>query len=84
MPCEACLEYSNNAAHHIITKARNGGDDAWNLMTLCFKCHRYWHDNPFDEVIFKLGLMENLISRGFMYDSNTKKLYREKRYEHCD
>lgn len=76
-PCEICKSHRNNSAHHIITRARQGGDHQWNLITLCFDHHREIHDKPLSEFIekypFALKLFED---RGFIWDDNFKRLYR--------
>lgn len=66
LPCEACGLYKNNAAHHIVTRARNGGDYPFNLMTLCFFDHREWHDRG-PAFMFKKypHLIKNITDRGF-------------------
>ncbi len=30
--------------HHILPRARGGGNDAKNLVTLCSRCHQLWHE----------------------------------------
>lgn len=29
--------------HHIKTRGSGGGDDPWNILPLCRKCHQLWH-----------------------------------------
>lgn len=55
--CQACGSWGvidsqgnpTNEAHHIQTQGRHGGDDWWNVLTLCFECHTgadwAWHRN---------------------------------------
>lgn len=75
--CEMCGQKNNNAAHHIITKARQGGDYDWNLMTLCFPCHRDWHDKGIRFMLEKFNhLHDRLMRRGFDFDEYSGKLYR--------
>ena len=71
-------QHQNNAAHHIITRARQGGDYPWNLITLCFDCHREWHDKGVRHMISKWGHLDHrLIIRGFEFDEYSGKLFRE-------
>jgi hypothetical protein len=75
--CELCGQFNNNAAHHIITKARQGGDYPWNLITLCFPCHREIHDIPMSEFIEKYPKIIRLFEiRGFIWDDFSKRFYR--------
>lgn len=77
LACEMCGAHSNNAAHHIVTRARMGGDYPWNLMTLCFRCHREWHDKGLGWMLKKWShLLGRLHFRGFQYDENSGKLFR--------
>lgn len=40
-----CGSYNDLSAHHIISRAQGGPDELWNLITLCFECHRKITDN---------------------------------------
>ena len=40
--CEICSGPAE--AHHIVSRGANGPDDAWNILWLCRRCHRYFHD----------------------------------------
>lgn len=76
--CELCGAKNNNSAHHIITRARQGGDYEWNLMTLCFPCHREWHDKGISHMISKWShLIDRLAYRGFEFDDYSGKLFRK-------
>lgn len=47
--CGQLIEGMNSHPAHIIPKG-NGASwrrfDLMNIILLCFKCHRFWHDNP--------------------------------------
>ncbi len=51
--CQACGSSGDickkglptNEAHHIKTRGSGGGDDWWNVLTLCVFCHKLWHSN---------------------------------------
>lgn len=50
--CKRCGDINNLEPHHIIHVSQGGGDDLWNLITLCHKCHMevqfgYWVDNVY-------------------------------------
>lgn len=75
LPCEACGSSSLIECHHIVTRARLGPDLEWNLMPLCYSCHRYWHDQPKTKFFEKFpSMIRNLIDRGFFWDNHFKKL----------
>lgn len=43
--CIYCLNKSRDLqAHHIISRAQGGSDILENLISLCWKCHRLYHD----------------------------------------
>lgn len=44
-PCLACQENKIIEIHHVKTRGSGGGDDPWNVIPLCQKCHKEWHDN---------------------------------------
>lgn len=46
--CRLCGSYENLGAHHIINRSLGGDDSLWNLITLCFPCHRFVHDGFVD------------------------------------
>ena len=50
--CIVCNHSHSLNAHHIIGKGQNGGDELENLVTLCFRCHRSYHDGHFDKIKF--------------------------------
>ena len=41
--CTACLG-GPSEPHHITSRGAGGKDTEWNLMPLCRKCHRLYHD----------------------------------------
>lgn len=53
--CRDCLKpvhtKSNNGdgVHHIIYKSESVNDNLWNLITLCFECHRKAHDGIYEK-----------------------------------
>ena len=45
--CRKCHSWTAQPhPHHKILKSQGGEDTEENLLTLCFKCHRWAHDNP--------------------------------------
>lgn len=40
--CEVCGGPAE--AHHIVSRGAGGTNDSWNILWLCRKCHRFWHD----------------------------------------
>lgn len=46
--CQVCGESNEDRLHlhHIIFRSHGGEDDVTNLITLCFLCHRKFHDHP--------------------------------------
>lgn len=42
--CQACGSKIGVAAHHIKFKSDRIDDSLWNLISLCFHCHRKAHD----------------------------------------
>jgi 5-methylcytosine-specific restriction endonuclease McrA len=75
MNCEACGSRPPSEVHHIITRARLGPDFAWNLMPLCTKHHRLWHDKPLSEFLEQFPHMHTkLFERGFLWEPTFKKL----------
>lgn len=40
--CLICLKYPCDA-HHIVSRGAGGGDEEWNLLSLCRKHHQLWH-----------------------------------------
>lgn len=47
--CIYCLNKYSLQTHHIITKARGGGNEPENLITLCHSCHRCYHDGSISD-----------------------------------
>lgn len=50
--CRRCGSIQDLEPHHIIHSSQGGGDDLWNLITLCHNCHRqvqsgYWVEDVF-------------------------------------
>jgi hypothetical protein len=43
MPCAACGASPPNDPHHIKTKGSGGGDEPFNLISLCRRHHIEWH-----------------------------------------
>lgn len=47
LPCIGCGKHGPSEAHHILTRGAGGGDDYWNLLSLCAGCHTgntgAWH-----------------------------------------
>lgn len=50
--CKKYIEGANSHPHHIIAKGNAKVSkrrfDLLNIILLCFRCHRSWHDNPVD------------------------------------
>jgi 5-methylcytosine-specific restriction endonuclease McrA len=42
--CEHCGRAGTTQVHHIKSRGSGGGDEADNLVALCFVCHRKAHD----------------------------------------
>ena len=42
--CICCGEHKDLQVHHIRSVGRGGGDIPYNLLVVCFKCHRLIHD----------------------------------------
>lgn len=40
--CEVCGRPAE--AHHIVSRGAGGTDESWNVLLLCRRCHRYYHD----------------------------------------
>lgn len=45
--CAVCGCTHSLNTHHIIHAGQGGSDSLENLITLCFQCHRAWHDGKF-------------------------------------
>lgn len=41
--CQKCGGTKKLTIHHIIPRKNNGGNNNWNLITLCQPCHNEWH-----------------------------------------
>ena len=39
-PCRLCGDTRRYELHHLLSRARGGPDEAWNLVPLCSHCHR--------------------------------------------
>jgi 5-methylcytosine-specific restriction endonuclease McrA len=73
-PCEICLWHDEgNCAHHLKTRGSGGGDEWFNLMTLCIRCHSMVHDYGYNKMIIKQPrLLKGLLKRGWFKDENEK------------
>jgi hypothetical protein len=66
--CENCGEYTLHGAHahHLNTRGKGGGsrlDIEFNVMALCWKCHRYHHDGKepkYEDLLEIVARRENL------------------------
>jgi 5-methylcytosine-specific restriction endonuclease McrA len=56
MACEVCGRPGPNDAAHIRSKGAGGGDELWNLMTLCRKDHQIQHAMGIESFVEKYGL----------------------------
>lgn len=45
--CALCGDVRHLQIHHILHRSEGGTDDAWNLITLCDKCHAIAHGHTF-------------------------------------
>lgn len=80
---------SNNGdgAHHIIYRSEYTDDHLYNLITLCFTCHRFAHDGTKDEKgnritarEFVLSLLEDLQdSKSFRWQESLELLRRKRK-----
>ena len=41
--CQLCGSRRSLQVHHIRLRSRGGGDEDWNLVTLCRNCHAQMH-----------------------------------------
>ena len=47
--CHRAVSGANSHPHHIVAKQKGASQrrfDMLNLVLLCFRCHRLWHDSP--------------------------------------
>lgn len=44
--CEYCHSQRATQYHHVFPRSRRGRGIYTNCAHLCFRCHRYLHDNP--------------------------------------
>ena len=51
--CAACGSIENLELHHIIPLAAGGTNDNFNLIYLCFDCHRELHREIYKKVVFR-------------------------------
>jgi 5-methylcytosine-specific restriction endonuclease McrA len=42
--CRHCYSTQNLHPHHITFKSQGGADELWDLVTLCYQCHRDVHE----------------------------------------
>jgi 5-methylcytosine-specific restriction endonuclease McrA len=78
--CVYCdCKHSLNA-HHIISKSQGGGDELYNLITLCFKCHRAYHDGfiPKELLLQKVNNHFKTLNIMVQYTLGNKKILRDK------
>ena len=55
--CRHCRNREGIHPHHVVYKSHGGADTLYNLLTLCWKCHRAVHDGFLKiEVIELLGM----------------------------
>lgn len=40
--CEVCSGPAE--PHHVVSRGAGGTDEPWNVLYLCRRCHRYYHD----------------------------------------
>lgn len=50
--CRRCGSPDYLEPHHIIHTSQGGGDELWNLITLCHTCHMLVQGGYWDEMIF--------------------------------
>ena len=53
--CRKCKSTRDLQLHHITPRRLGGCDEAYNLITLCQKCHTQWH-----QCEFRLSILYNL------------------------
>lgn len=60
--CEACCGVADDS-HHIVSRGAGGGDEDWNLMPLCRRCHREVHTLGWVEFVKRNPRTEQAVRR---------------------
>jgi 5-methylcytosine-specific restriction endonuclease McrA len=58
--CRHCKSSEGLHPHHLKYKSQQGPDELWNLITLCFKCHRAHHDGKL-RIVFEVCGTETVV-----------------------
>lgn len=63
--CRHCRSRENLHAHHLQYRSHGGEDKLYNLITLCYRCHREHHDG-------RLGIEWTKTGKGVIIKFNRK------------
>jgi hypothetical protein len=58
--CQRCLRGGRLECSHIFSRRHKGGGLRWdtrNACGKCFKCHRWWHENPVEARDWLVGMV---------------------------
>ena len=78
-PCEICKSHTENgnALHHIRSRGAYGGDESYNLIPLCKKCHVMVHHLGTSNAASRYpGFKAFLIKHGWDYIEFSNKWFR--------
>ena len=63
--CQVCGTHRDLQLHHWLHfRSRGGGHDAWNLVTVCWRCHEQIHAHEIDIVLHQVrGVWRAFVTR---------------------
>lgn len=79
-PCIGCRKKTDggNCLHHVKSRGSGGGNEAFNLMPLCFSCHELIHRGMNKFVSKRRGVESWLLENGWNFCVTRGKWIRSK------
>lgn len=71
LPCSSCGSPPPNDVSHIRSRGAGGGDEEWNVVPMCRKCHSLWHtQGAYNFVQLYRKFLKKLEQLGWTFNGN--------------